>query len=523
MNLSRLFTLPFFGLIPCAAIAADPPPNIVVILADDLGYGDVRANNPERGKIPTPHMDRLAAGGMRFTDGHSSSGVCSPSRYTLLTGRYHWRSRLQAGIVGVFAEPLIPENRFTLANLAKKNGYRTGIIGKWHLGWDWPIDPKEKGLFHVQKKPSNREGADDESAPPVPEPQQAAWRRVFSQPIPGGPTANGFDTYFGTDVPNWPPFCFLENNRTVGIPSTLLPPRLFKGHLASTQGPALANWSLENVLPTLAERAERFVKESAEKPEPYFLYLPLTSPHTPLAVNSEWKGKSGLNTYADFVMETDAAVGRVLDAIERSGEAANTLVVLSSDNGCAGYVGAADLEKMGHFPSGPFRGYKASFWEGGHRVPFLVRWPAVVKPGTVCGQLVLQADLMATFAEILHSPLPESAGVDSFSLLPLLRGGDQPVRRTAVNCAASGVPSVRDGSWKLILGPESAEAKGASPVQLYNLATDLSEKTNLAAAEPERVRQMQALLEKLIEDGRSTPGPVQPNDVSVKRHGPAQN
>jgi len=499
--------------------AAPQKPNIVVILADDLGYGDVQCYNPERGKILTPNIDKLASQGMRFTDGHSSSGVCSPSRYTLLTGRYHWRSRLQGGIVGVFAEPLITPERFTIANLAKNNGYHTAAIGKWHLGWNWPVAPKEKALL----KPATEKGrpADDEAAPPVTPEQQAAWKALFSQPIPGGPTANGFDSYFGTDVPNWPPYCFIENDRTVGIPSEFLPKALFTNHLASNQGPALPGWKLERILPSLAERAEQLVTEAAKSDTPYLLYLPLTSPHTPLAVNPLWQGKSGLNPYADFVMETDAVVGRVLAAIEKSGEANNTLLVFTSDNGCASYIGAKDLEKMGHYPSGPLRGYKADAWEGGHRVPFLVSWPAVVKPGTVCKQLVQQGDLMATFAEVLGAKLPQNAGVDSFSLLPLLKGGDQPVRENAVNCSIDGVPGVRQGAWKLILAPGSGGwGKGGDQtqaVQLYNLAADLGETKNLAAAMPEKVVEMKALLEKLITEGRSTPGAVQANDVEVKR------
>jgi arylsulfatase A-like enzyme len=504
---------------PLTQAASTQKPNIVVILADDLGYGDVQCNNPERGKIPTPHIDRLAAGGMRFTDGHSSSGVCSPSRYTLLTGRYHWRSRLQGGIVNRFGEPLITPERFTIANLAKSHGYRTAAIGKWHLGWNWPIPSEQRPLLQATEKKSATE--DDESAPPATPSQRDAWKTIFAQTIPGGPTANGFDSYFGTDVPNWPPYCFIENDRTVGIPSEFLPNKLFKNHLASTQGPALPDWKLEKILPTLADRATQFVSEAAKSDAPYLLYLPRPAPHTPLAVNPEWQGKSGLSPYADFVMETDAVVGRVLDAIEKTGESENTLVVLTSDNGCASYIGVADLERMGHYPSGPLRGYKTSAWEGGHRVPFLVRWPAVVKPGSVCTQLVLQADLMATFAEVLGSKLAENAGVDSFSLLPLLNGGNQPVRQNAVNCSAQGVPAVREGSWKLILAQGSGD-KGkndpAQPVQLYNLAEDLGETKNLAAEQPERVAQMKALLEKLITDGRSTPGAPQTNDVEVKRY-----
>ena len=488
-------------LLPLALCAAETrKPNILLILADDLGYGDVRANNPARGKIPTPHLDRLAAEGMRFTDGHSSSGVCSPSRYALLTGRYHWRTRLQAGIVGVFGEPLIAPDRLTVAGLAKQHGYRTAAIGKWHLGWDWPITEGERKLFG---------GTREAQAAQPGEGHRAAWAKVFSQPIPGGPTSRGFDAYFGTDVPNWPPYCFIENDRTIGTPSVFLPKELFRDHLASLPGPALPEWKLERILPALTERACRFISESSARKEPFLLYLPLTTPHTPLAVNAEWKGKSGLNNAAaDLIMETDDAVGKVLAALEASGAAKDTLVLFTSDNGFAAYVGAKDLEKQGHFPSGPLRDYKTSVYEGGHRVAFIARWPGQIAAGTTCDQLVHQADIIATVADILRTKLPANAAEDSFSFLPLLKGSSAPTRAHAVSCASAGTPGLRLGNWKYI---------PTQPAQLYDLAADLGETKNLAAEQPERVAEMKALLEKLITDGRSTPGEPQKNDVPVIR------
>lgn len=491
---------------------ATPEPNLLVIYADDLGYGDVQCYNPERGKIPTPHIDKLAAQGMRFTDGHSSSGVCSPSRYTLLTGRYHWRTRLQASIVPLWGAPLIAPDRMTIGTLAKQNGYRTACIGKWHLGWDWPIHEERAALF--KEKPTGDATASDA--------HRAVWQEVFSQPIGGGPVTRGFDFYFGTDVPNHPPFCFIENDRSVGIPSDFLDAELLKNNQASIQGPALKDWTLEPILPALGDRAVKFIAESAKRAEPFLLYLPLTSPHTPLSVNEEWIGKSGLNLYADFVMETDAIVGRVLDALEKSGEAENTLVIFTTDNGCAPYIGKPDLEKMGHYPSGPLRGAKADAWEGGHRVPFIVRWPGTVKPGSVCDQLVQQSDFIATFAEVLGTTLPDNAGEDSVSLLPLLKGGDQAVRGNAVSASIGGTPALRSGNWKYIPAPGSGGwGKGgdqSQPVQLYHLADDLGETKNLAATMPEKVAEMNALLEELITAGRSTPGAVQKNDVEVVRY-----
>ena len=507
------------------AATADKP-NILVILADDLGYGDVHCNNPERGKIPTPNIDRLAAQGMRFKDGHSSSGVCSPSRYTLLTGRYHWRTRLQRSIVGVFGEPLIAPDRMTIGTLAKQQGYRTACIGKWHLGWDWPVTKEQRPLLSPLKQPDdeagkpNKKAAKDGAAATAE--QIAAWRDIFSKPIAGGPTTRGFDLYFGTDIPNWPPFCFIENDRTLGIPTEFLPAEYMVKNQASNQGPALKDWKLEGILPALGDRTIKFIDESVAKKEPFLVYMPLTSPHTPLAVNPEWKDKSKLNLFADFVMETDAVVGRVLDALEKSGAADNTLVIFTADNGCAPYIGVEDLEKMGHYPSGPLRGYKADAWEGGHRVPFMVRWPGVVKPGSVCNQLVYQADLIRTFADVFSMKLPDTAGEDSFSLMPLLKGEDKPIRENAVSASIGGTPALRSGTWKYIPAPGSGGwGKGgdqSQPVQLYNLAEDIGETKNLASAMPDKVAGMKALLEKLIADGRSTPGAQQKNDVEVVRY-----
>ena len=325
--------------------AADVPaghPNIVIILADDLGYGDMQCNNPERGKIPTPCMDRLASQGMRFTDGHSSSGVCSPSRYTLLTGRYHWRSRLQDGIVGQWERPLIVPDRLTIAGLVKPQGYRTACIGKWHLGWDWPIGEGEKKFLTGFGGKAG--GGATNIATTVTSEHRAVWKNIFSKPIPGGPTAVGFDSYFGTDVPNWPPYCFIENDRTVGIPSELLAPEKLQKNMASTQGPALSDWPLEKILPALGDRACAFIADAATKPEPFLLYMPLTAPHTPLAVTDDWKGKSGLIPYADFVMQTDAVVGRVTEALEKSGLADRTLV--SSVSSVQGVPRASDTSSM---------------------------------------------------------------------------------------------------------------------------------------------------------------------------------
>ena len=489
-------------------------PNIVIIYADDLGYGDVSSYNPERGKITTPWIDQLATQGLRFTDAHSSSGVCSPSRYTLLTGRYHWRTRLQSGIVNLWGAPVIDPDRLTLGHLAKQQGYQTACVGKWHLGWHWGIGKKHKNLFAST-------GYNGQKKLKVTAEHLEAWREVFSQPITGGPLDVGFDYYFGTDVPNWPPYCFIEGDRTVGIPDRFASLNLFRKNQASQQGPAIADWTLEPILPKLIDRSVEYIQEKSQSEHPFLLYLSLTSPHTPLAVNEKWQGASGLNRYADFVMETDAAVGRVMKALQESGCDKKTLVLFTSDNGCAPYVGMNELATRGHYSSGPLRGAKSDAWEGGHRVPFVVRWPEVVPAGSISHRLVHQADLLATIANILSVEIPPNAGEDSFSFLPLLKGMDLEIRNHAVSAGMNGLPAIRESHWKYLPGPGSGGwgkgETGGLPVQLYDLKADIGEANNLASEVPERVAAMQALWESLVANGRSTPGPPQENDVSVRR------
>ena len=501
-------------LVAVRGYGAPEKPNIVIIYADDLGFGDVQCYNPERGKIPTPHIDRLAAEGMRFTDAHSSSGVCSPSRYTLLTGRYHWRSRLQRGIVGLWGAPLIPADRATIASIAKQQGYQTACIGKWHLGWDWPISEESRELFRT----TGYGGRKDLTATDA---HRAAWGEAFSQAIEGGPTAVGFDSYFGTDVPNWPPYCFIENDRTVGIPSEYAAPELFERNQASQQGPALEGWTLEPILPALGERAVHFLEQATTTPSPFLLYMPLTAPHTPLSVNDDWKNKSGLNLYADFVMETDAVVGAVLDALDRLQLTGDTFVLFTSDNGCAPYIDVEELEAKGHYPSGPLRGYKNDVWEGGHRVPFIARWPGRIASNSQEDALVHQADVFATVSDLVGATLANNAGEDSFSLLPLLFEQTDAIRDTAVSCSGSGLPSFRMGPWKYIAGVGSGGwSKGGDdgqPVQLYNLETDLGETHNLAAEKPQQLAAMKNAFETVIARGGSRADTASNNDVPVVR------
>lgn len=495
-------------------------PNIVVFFVDDMGYGDVSCLNPD-GKIPTPNFDRLAREGMAFTDAHSTSAVCSPSRYGLLTGRYNWRTKLQSGIVGHYGDPLIAEDRVTIASFLREHGYHTGCIGKWHLGmgWDFEVTSEFKpdgNRFNARPYLGNPEATDR---------TREIWSEAFAKPTIGGPTTRGFDSYFGVDVPNWPPYCFIDKDRTVGIPSEYLPTRLLGNNQASTPGPAMPYWHFEHLLPTWADKADAYISERAAAKESFFLYLPMTSPHTPLSVNAEWIGKSGLeNLYADLVMETDDIFGRVLASLEAHGLTDETLVVFTSDNGCAHYIGVNMMEEQGHYPSGNFRGYKSDAWDGGHRIPCIVRWPGVVAPGSTTNQLVCLSDLLATCADIVGEDLPDSAGEDSVSLLPLFQGSINAVRTHLVHHSIQGKFAIRDGRWKLVLCPGSggwakrdveAAEEGLPIVQLYDMFADPGEHVNLESENREQVREMVRLLEKLVADGRSTTGVHQTNDASI--------
>jgi arylsulfatase A len=478
------FFLTSFLLTPLAGLMAGDAakPNIVYILCDDLGYGDVRCLNPNRGKIATPNFDKMATQGMIFTDAHTSSSVCSPTRYGLLTGRYNWRSSLQSGVLNGFSEPLIAANRLTVPAFLKQHGYTTAIIGKWHLGMGIPKD-----------EPS-----------PV---------------IKDGPISRGFDSYFGISASlDMPPFAFIENDRFTEPLTTT------KKWLRS--GPAAASFEAVDVLPTFTKKAVELITTQAKAAKPFFLYLPLNSPHTPIVPSKEWQGKSGLSDYGDFVMETDWALGKVLTAIDDAGVGGNTLVVITSDNGCSPAARIPDMQAKGHFPNGDLRGMKADVFEGGHRVPFIVRWPDRVKAGSRSAQTICHTDLMATCADILSTKLPETAGEDSYSILPALLGTDKaPLREAIVHHSITGAFAIRQGKWKLELCPGSGgwsdpkpgtnEENALPETQLYDLTTDLAESKNLQAEHPEEVARLTKLLQDYVANGRSTSGAKQTNDATI--------
>jgi len=488
-----------------AAIQAVDRPNIVFVLADDLGYGDVKALNTE-GKIATPNMDRLAAEGMVFTEAHGSASVCSPSRYSILTGRYNWRSRLQSRVLNGTSPHLIDPARLTVAVLLKQYGYDTAVIGKWHLGMDWvPKSPTARPFDEVGR--SDR-----------------AWEVDYGKPIANGPNALGFDYYFGIAASlDMPPFTFIENDHVTALPT--VDKRWGRG------GPGAPGFDAVDVLPELVRKSVSYLDAHAQG-RPFFLYLPLTSPHTPVVPSPEWRGRSGINAYADFVMQTDWALGEVLRALDRDGLARNTLVVFTSDNGCAPAAGFDELAAHGHNSSYVFRGHKSDIWDGGHHIPLLARWPGTVPPGSTSSEIVGLGDLMATCADILGATLPDSAAEDSVSILPVLRGtAHHPPREAIVHHSVTGRFSIRQGNWKLELCPGSggtsaprdrtAAREDLPRVQLYDMSADVGERTNVQAEHPDIVEALTQLLERYVADGRSTPGTPQSNDMSVDIWKPA--
>ena len=479
--------------------AAEPDRlNVIVILADDMGIDSVSAFNDKMG-MKTPAIDQLAREGMSFTDAHSTSAVCSPTRYSVLTGRYNWRSRLKRGIVGKWERPLIEDGRLTLPEMFREHGYDTACIGKWHLGWHWP---KEGGGT------TEKLGEID-----------------FTGAVKGGPSDHGFDYYYGDDVPNWPPYAWRENDRVLGKLTTQMKAGTMVGVSA---GPSVADWDFRAVLAEYSKRWSQYVRQRADKKRPFFLYAPMPSPHTPIAPHQDFRGKSKVSEYADFLIQTDTAVGEIMRALQETKQSDNTVVIFTCDNGTSPQANFAQLDAAGIRLNEHWRGWKADAYEGGHRVPFIVRWPGQIAPGSRSDQTITLADIMATCADVLGHKLPAGAAEDSASLLPTLRGSDaaEPLHEIVVHHSISGHFAVRKDKWKLLLcrgsggwsPPREAVAvkQKLPPVQLYNLHDDPKETTNLPADHSEVVEQLTADLRRIVEQGRSTPGPKQPNHAGAK-------
>lgn len=501
------------GLPSIGLLSAQQParPNVVLILADDLGYGDLSCMNINS-KIKTPYLDRLASQGMKFTDAHSASGVSSPSRYSLLTGRYHWRGFLTSGIISQWGDPAIEPGRPTIASILKQEGYVTACIGKWHLGWSWPFKP---GLG--QNDPAKNEwkaismnGKDNWT------PDAFDW----SQPIENGPVAQGFDYYFGTGTINFPPYTWIENDHVLEMPVEMLDLGITKtseGSWECRPGPAAKDWNIKIVPNRLTEKAVEWIESRKGRDEPFFLYFPLPSPHAPIIPDDRFGGSSGAGAYGDYVVQSDWMAGQIIEALERNGFGENTIVIFSSDNGPETYA-YPRIENYQHYSMGHLRGLKRDLWEGGHRVPFIVRYPGVVPQGIVNNQLICQTDILATVAGLAGITLPDNAGEDSFDQSNSFKNGESgvTVRDHLIVHTITGSYAIRYKNWMLVEAKSGEVSKepdwikhkknlqpDSTEMVLYDLIKDPGETTNLFNLYPAKAAELKSLLDKIRKEKSS--------------------
>ncbi len=502
-----VFTVVFTSVPADETQAADKTlhPNIVFILADDLGYGDIGCYGAA--KVRTPNIDRLAREGRRFIDAHTPASVCTPSRYNLLTGRYSWRTWAKTSCVWSSDPLLIDDGRLTVPALLKRHRYTTACIGKWHLGFGRP----------------GEEGWDDVYGPD------------YNRPLKPGPLEVGFDYFFGIPHVGQFPHVFIRNHEIIGrgaedrIKLVLDPkkegyhlPYLERPREGSTPGHTFEGtdafcYEHEDLAIRLTKEAVAWIDQRAGKQEPFFLYFAHRNVHGPIKPNPRFLGTSEIGIYGDFIHELDWSIGQVLDALNRQGLADNTIVCFSSDNGAVekGYKPTDSVNYGGHRANGPWRGQKTEVYEGGHRVPLIVRWPNHIQPGSESSQLVALTDVLATVAELMDDKLPTDAGEDSFSFLPALldRKPARPVRTAIVNDSDTGEMSIRKGPWKLILAQHGGGISGGwgkkeydpslPPGQLYRLDQDPMESTNLYVSHPEKVAELKQLFERIRQSGRS--------------------
>ena len=477
-------------------------PNIIVILADDLGYGDVQPNQPES-PLKTPAFNRLAREGVVFEDAHSGSGVCTPTRYGLICGRYCWRTSLKRGVLGGYSKPLIQPGRQTIATVLKKAGYHTGCVGKWHLGLGWQWRGKEPDNINFFGIAGQKDSVD------------------YSQPLTDGPLQHGFDECLIIPASlDMSPYVFIENDRVTQPPKSVIDGRPFPAFYR--KGEISADFQHIDCLGHLADRACEFIAQRAATGEPFFLYFPMPAPHKPVIPTPEFQGASQLGPYGDFVLQVDSTVNRVLKAIDQAGIADNTLLVVTSDNGS--FMHRYDkpdqrdhtdddsiqgYRATSHRANGPLRGTKADVFEAGHRVPFMVRWPAQIKAGGKVQNTVCLTDLLATCAAAANVEFDQVSAEDSFSFLPLVVSSADAAdyrRPPVINHSANGMFAIRQGPWKLILGNGSggrAQPRGkpfTKPYQLYDLSQDLGESNNLWEQQTSKASELESLFVRLAHD-----------------------
>ncbi|MEZ6055091.1 MAG: arylsulfatase [Planctomycetaceae bacterium] len=496
LTVAVLLSLFLSGLCQMQAFGAQTRPNVIVVMADDLGIGDISPTNPDC-KIKTPNLQRMANEGLTFLDAHTPSSVCTPTRYGLLTGRYNWRSRLERGVLSGTSEHLIPADRPTLGHLMRRAGYHTAMIGKWHLGWDWH---KTGNVID------------------------------FTQPVLNGPDINGFDRYYGhCGSLDMPPYVWVDSGKITAVPNRVEGVTKAEDQYGwYRKGPIGADFNISEVLPHLFGKSIEHIKSraiEAKADKPFFLYLALPAPHTPIVPVPPFKDASGLNPYADFVMQVDHHMGQVFSALKEAGLDDNTLVIFTSDNGCSPEANFELLKGHGHDPSAGYRGHKADIYEGGHRVPFIARWPGTIEAGRKTQALTCLTDVYSTLEAITGQERQPLGGEDGYSLLPVFNGDSTSGRDSLISHSVGGSFAIRQGSWKLCLSAGSggwsapqepmAKKQGLPPMQLFNLASDPAESRNLINEEPDKSRELLLLLDQQVRNGRCTPGEAVKNDRKV--------
>ena len=491
-----------------ASSFATERPNILFILADDLGYGDVGCYNPES-KVPTPHLDRLAKEGIRFTDAHSPSTVCTPTRYSILAGRMAFRLNYRGVFTGVGGPCLINPGRLTVASLLKQQGYATAMFGKWHVGLT---------AFDKEGKPIHQNGL-------------PAVRRIdYSRALKGGPLDHGFDHFFGTascPTTDWL-YAFIDGNK-IPVPPTQIVDRtpLPKHPYSRDNRPGMIapGFDLEEVDMVFLDKSLKFLDQHAkESPDkPFFLFHSMQAVHLPSFAGAAFKGKTQAGPHGDFIFEMDHVVGELMKALKKHGMTENTLVVFSSDNGPEVPTSIAMRRDHKHNGARPWRGIKRDQWEGGHRVPFIARWPGRIKPGSTSSQTICLTDLMATAAAITGAKLPNNVAEDSYNILPALLGGNKSIREYTLHQTMSLALAIRKGNWKYLdhkgsggnnYGREGRwgmkqyalpEKAPKAPGQLYDLENDPGETNNLYFKHPKIVKELKGQLEESKKTGRSAP------------------
>lgn len=487
--------------------AQNSKPNIVYILADDLGIGDVSGLNADA-KVNTPNIDKLINNGMTFTDAHTTSSVCTPSRYSIMTGEYPWRTKLKARVLDGYSKALIEDTKDTVPKLLQRNGYKTAMIGKWHLGWNWQFKVDENLEMNAKN--------------PYQYNEDISKQVDYSKPFKGGPTDRGFDYFFGLNASlDFPPYVYSENNKLILIPTETMKgdgknkdfpggkkKDLVGGQKLKRKGDKASGFKAEQVMLDLTNKSVNYISNYKEE-KPFFLYIPLTAPHTPVYPRDEFLGKSKAGIYGDFIQELDWTVGQIVSALKEKGIEDNTVIIFTADNGASKASFPVEFEsKYNHKPSNNLSGRKASLLQGGHTVPFIVQWKNEVKPNSKNNTAITLGDLYATCADLLNVETDKNQGVDSYSILSLLKGKDNYSRKASVYTDFAGRFSIRKGDWKMDLN------KFDKKNSLINIKEDPSEKNNLFHNEAyaDKKKELTSTLNEIILNGRSTEGKELEND-----------